>query len=289
MTNFNTCDLILYIKLLEIILPHYDFSYDPVTAISEEQAKGKTAEIFLDIRKTMNIPLITSIWRGLASMENSLEEVWSLTKPIYLSGIPELALTKMINSVYLPTPNKFHHKEFNQKDIKHIRDIIKVYNKSNGMNLMALSAFISSEYKPSINLINTNIQKNIFEPQFPRLLNKEEISKETWDIVKNINSIGSPKGINSHVATLWRHLAYWPNFLLLVYKKCIPLEKSGKILKASEDILNYIKEDGINLKRQKAKYDISEETFSTIQSYVNNTNQVIRMVVLGNIIDKWIK
>ncbi len=270
-------------------MSNYDFSYDPVTAISEEQAKGKTAEIFLDIRKTMNIPLITSIWRGLASMENSLEEVWSLTKPIYLSGIPELALTKMINSVYLPIPNKFNHKEFNQKDIKHIRDIIKVYNKSNGMNLMALSAFISSEYKPSINLINTNIQKNIFEPEFPKLLNKEEISKETWDIVKNINSIGSPKGINSHVATLWRHLAYWPNFLLLVYKKCIPLENSGKILKASEDILNYIKEDGINLKRQKAKYNISEETFSTIQSYVNNTNQVIRMVVLGNIIDKWIK
>ena len=47
MTNFNTCDLILYIKLMEIILSHYDFSYDPVTTISEDQATGKTAEIFL--------------------------------------------------------------------------------------------------------------------------------------------------------------------------------------------------------------------------------------------------
>ena len=51
MTNFNTCDLILYIKLMEIILSNYDFSYDPVTAISEDQATGKTAEIFLDIKK----------------------------------------------------------------------------------------------------------------------------------------------------------------------------------------------------------------------------------------------
>ncbi|MDG2000262.1 MAG: hypothetical protein P8J46_00565 [Alphaproteobacteria bacterium] len=270
-------------------MSNYDFSYDPVTALSEDQAKGKIAEIFSDIRKTMNIPLITSIWRGLAGMNNSLEEVWTLTKPIYLTGTPELALTKMINSVYLPIPNKFNHKEFSQKDITHIRNIIKVYNKSNGMNLMALSAFISSEYKPSINLINTNIKKNILEPEFPKLLNKEEISIETWNIVKNVNSIGSPKGINSHVATLWRHLAYWPNFLLLVYTKLKSIEEKGEILKASRDMLNYIKVDGINLKRQKSKYNISEETFSTIQNYVKDSNQVIRMVVIGNILDKWIK
>ena len=67
-------------------MPNADFSYDPVTAISENEAKGKTAEIFEDIRNTMNIPLITSIWRGLASMDNSLEDIWLLTKPIYLSG-----------------------------------------------------------------------------------------------------------------------------------------------------------------------------------------------------------
>ena len=98
-------------------MSNYDFSYDPVTALSEGQAKGKTAEIFSDIRKTMNIPLITSIWRGLAGMNNSLEEVWTLTKPIYLTGTPELAITKMINSVYLPNITSFNHKEFSQKDI----------------------------------------------------------------------------------------------------------------------------------------------------------------------------
>ena len=74
---------------MDINLHNSDFSYDPVTAINEEEAKGKTAEIFLDIRNTMNIPLITSIWRGLASMDNSLEDIWTLTKPIYLSGTPE--------------------------------------------------------------------------------------------------------------------------------------------------------------------------------------------------------
>ena len=103
------------------------------------------------------------------------------------------------------------------------------------------------------------------------------------------NSIGSPKGINSHVATLWRHLAHWPNFLSLVYKKFKPLDENNKISEASQNILNYIKEDGINMKRQKTKYNISEESLLTIRGYVYNTNQVIRMVVLGNMLDKWIK
>ena len=52
-----------------------DFSYDPVTAVDEATATGETAEIFADIRQTMAIPLVTSIWRGLASIDDSLPEV----------------------------------------------------------------------------------------------------------------------------------------------------------------------------------------------------------------------
>ena len=273
---------------MDINLHNSDFSYDPVTAINEEEAKGKTAEIFLDIRNTMNIPLITSIWRGLASMNNSLEEIWTLTKPIYLSGTPELALNNMINSVNLPIPKTFNKKEFKEKNLQDIREIIKVYNKSNGMNLMALSAFIMSDYKPRVNIINT--RPKIVKPTFPKLMNKDEISSETWSIVKNVNSIGSPQGIYSHIATLWRHLAHWPKFLSLVYDNFIPLDLNGEIIKAQENILNHVQENGINLKRQKIKYsEINDITRNTIRDYVHTNNQVIRMVVLGNMMDKWLR
>jgi hypothetical protein len=62
-----------------------DFTYDPVTALDEASATGQAAEIFADIRRTMGIPLVTSIWRGLAGMEDSLSRVWKLAKPIYES------------------------------------------------------------------------------------------------------------------------------------------------------------------------------------------------------------
>ena len=288
MTNFNTCDLILYIKLMEIILSNYDFSYDPVTAISEDQATGKTAEIFLDIKKTMQIPLITSIWRGLAGMNNSLEDVWILTKPIYLSGTPELALNHMLNSISFPIPTKFNSEIFNAEDLKHIKDIIKVYTKSNGMNLMALSAFIKSEYKPRV--VISNITPKIVEASFPRLLKKEEISNKNWEIVKKVNSLGAIKNKDNHVATLWRHLSYWPNFLDRAYKNIKIFESNGDLMKTQNDVLNYLENNGINLKRQKDKYtNINISTLNTIKNYVCTTNQVIRMVVLGHIMLKWLE
>ena len=288
MTNFNTCDLILYIKLMEIILSNYDFSYDPVTAVSEDQATGKIAEIFLDIKKTMQIPLITSIWRGLAGMNNSLEDVWILTKPIYLSGTPELALNQMLNSISFPIPTKFNSEIFNAEDLKHIKDIIKVYTKSNGMNLMALSAFIKSEYKPRV--VISNITPKIVEASFPRLLNKEEISNKNWEIVKKVNSLGGIKNKDNHVATLWRHLSYWPNFLDKAYENIKIFESNGDLMKTQNDVLNYLENNGINLKRQKDKYtNINISTLNTIKNYVCTTNQVIRMVVLGHIMLKWLE
>ena len=79
-----------------------EFLYDPVTAIDESHAKGEIAKIFSDIRNTMGIPLITSIWRGLAGMGNSLPEVWNLTKPIYQSREPAKILVKILTSYVVP-------------------------------------------------------------------------------------------------------------------------------------------------------------------------------------------
>jgi hypothetical protein len=47
-----------------------DFAYDPVTAIDEAKAVGETAALFAEIRQIMRIPLVTSIWRGLAGMDD---------------------------------------------------------------------------------------------------------------------------------------------------------------------------------------------------------------------------
>jgi hypothetical protein len=71
-----------------------DFAHDPVTAIDESAAVGETALLFAEIRRTMGIPLVTSIWRGLAGMHGSLRLAWNAAKPIHESGVPEQALAR---------------------------------------------------------------------------------------------------------------------------------------------------------------------------------------------------
>jgi hypothetical protein len=83
-----------------------DFAYDPVTAIDEAQAVGETP-LFGEIRQTMRIPLVTSIWRGLAGMDDNLRPAWVAAKPIYESGEPERALTRSVATVGLPRPSRW--------------------------------------------------------------------------------------------------------------------------------------------------------------------------------------
>ena len=49
-----------------------DIVHDTVTALSESDATGEVAKIFADIRRTMQIPILTSIWRILADSEADL-------------------------------------------------------------------------------------------------------------------------------------------------------------------------------------------------------------------------
>ena len=69
--------------------------HDPVSAISEAEATGETAAIFADIRQTMQIPLITSIWRTLVDIEGGLRAMWEIARPLYETGQPAAALSRL--------------------------------------------------------------------------------------------------------------------------------------------------------------------------------------------------
>ena len=155
-----------------------NYTYDPVTAIDEAKATGQTAQIFDDIRTTMEIPIVTSIWRGLATMDDSLSKVWTAAKPIYTTGAPLNALNAMPNALELPVPKSLFSPQLQKlgirpDDLQQIRNIINAYNKSNGMNLMALSALIKFgvPQKTFASPKPTHIPKDLL----PELLQKEEI------------------------------------------------------------------------------------------------------------------
>ncbi len=268
-----------------------DFSYDPVTALDEASATGETAAIFADIRQTMGIPLLTSIWRGLAGMDASLSKVWALAKPIYCSGLPEVALARLIARAELPLPLPLVETQLacvgiGPRDLDSIRAIVGAYNRSNGLNLVALAALVTPPAKDHANTAE-KISAPVWPP-LPLLLPREAINDDTWNLIRHVNAFGAP-GIDSNVATLWRHLAHWPGLLALIYTAFVPLQASGTIAAAAARVVNLAREEGARMAHLRpAALDLPQRARDTLCDYINQPTHVSRMVTLGHALAKWL-
>jgi AhpD family alkylhydroperoxidase len=53
-----------------------------VTPVAEDQATGKVAAIYDDIKRTKNIPAVPNLWRVLATNPDHLELVWTRLKAL---------------------------------------------------------------------------------------------------------------------------------------------------------------------------------------------------------------
>ncbi|MGD2140570.1 MAG: hypothetical protein PVH25_09255 [Burkholderiales bacterium] len=267
-----------------------EFSYDPVTAVDEATATGETAEIFADIRETMGIPLITSIWRGLADMNGSLPAVWSATKPIYLCGHVDKALARVVEQSGLPTPEPATRSELARAGIgssqfEAIRTIIDAYNRSNGMNMVALAALVS----PQTGEREDACPRTTPEwGEFPALMPREEIDDKTWELVRKVNAFGAP-GIDAHVATLWRHLAHWPGLLCLIDSALAPGHADGSITAAATRMVELTRQEAIRLAPWRSKEIVlADPVRKTITDYINEPTLVARMVTIGHTLATWL-
>jgi hypothetical protein len=232
-----------------------DFTYDPVTAIDESAAVGETALIFAEIRRTMGIPLITSIWRGLAGMDDSLRLVWNAAKPIYESGEPERALARCIAAAGLPSPEPLAPTALTcigmtESDVRMARAVIAAYNRSNGLNLMALAALIAP----------TTVES------------------------------GAVLTAAAGIATLWRHLAHWPALLALIHCAFAPLQSRRLIDQANVRLVALSDAEGVrvSLLRPTTLPTLSPKALAAITGYVRSPTQVARMVAIGHALTSWL-
>ncbi len=267
-----------------------DFSYDPVTALDESAATGRTAEIFADIRETMGIPLITSIWRGLAGMGDSLETVWAAAKPIYLSGHTEPALDRIVRQSGLPMPQPlalsgFAHNGIDNTQLESIRTVVDAYNRSNGLNMVALAALTAPASGNKEAVCRRTLPT--WGP-LPSLLAREAIAPDTWDLIRHVNAFGA-SGIDAHVATLWRHLGHWPHFLSLVHSAFAPAHTDGSIAQAAGRMVTLAQQEGSSLAAwRNNNVVLPDQARRTLTSYVTSPAQVARMVTIGYALANWL-
>jgi hypothetical protein len=266
-----------------------EYGTDPVSAIAEDEATGEVADIFADIRATMEIPMLTSIWRTLVAVDGGLRAGWDAAKPLYLDGAPAAILAQVIEGADLPTPEPLVPGQLacagvTADELSAVRAIVDAYNRSNGMNMIALTALIAPPNDDPWDGPPTASPPPW--PELRTLLAARDIDADTWTLLQEINRLGGGTG---GLATLWRHLAHWPGLLAMIHAGFAPLQQNGGLERAMQDVHDLGRGEAGRLAPSRTDPVIlPDDARRMITNYVAAPGVVARMVTLGHILGRWL-
>lgn len=265
--------------------------HDPVNAISEAEATGRTAEIFAEIREVMQIPLVTSIWRTLDAIDGGLEAAWGATKPIYESGQPDALLARLRAEVDLPTPelltsNEFRALGIEEKDFQSIITILKAYNRSNTLNLIALTALVRNGHPKQAPAVE---RPTMHWPTLPPLLSQKEIDFDNWSLLERTIPL-AVRSPTTALPTLWRHLIHWPGLIELILNRYQKLHENGELFDMVKQFTAFVEEHAPAMSDfRESSIEIPNGALEMIEHYVGEPPSVARMSSLGSSVENWLK
>jgi hypothetical protein len=213
---------------------------DPVSAVTEQAATGLIAEIFADIRQTLDVEVVNLIWRHLATMPGGLEWVWASLKPLYHSAAIAPA-ANIRRHMSLPRVSIISHDTLrvagiDAQALRWISAILDSYQHTNALALVCFSAFLTrfeseaSEPEPTTSgyVENTDSYDLPGRVQLPRLIPLDEMPASLANLVHELNGFGEDAD-PTLTASMYRHLAHWPTYLALVRTLLAPLQASGEL------------------------------------------------------------
>jgi hypothetical protein len=212
---------------------------DPVPAITEQAATGTIAEIFADIRDTLDVEVVNLIWRHLATMPGALEWVWGSLKPLY-QGLAIALAEHIRHGLELPEVPAISHDTLLSAGIDgparaSIRAVLDSYHYTNALALVCFSAFLARfegagplpEATPPL-VGDNGSSARTDRVALPRLVPITEMPPALANLIHELNGFGEDSDPDL-VASMYRHLAHWPAYLAVVRTLLVPLQRSGEL------------------------------------------------------------
>jgi hypothetical protein len=207
---------------------------ESVPSILETQATGETAKIYADIRATLHTSVVNLIWRNLATLPGALAWAWSAAKPLYL-GAAAAHAEAVRRSLKLPDePNLSAHSlaatGMDLSALPDIRLVLDSYHHTNALALVVLSALLE-RYDPTAGDAATP-SETVPIPDRTELLPLPPMagfSPEVQRLIRELNGFGEDTD-PFLIASMYRHLAYWPPFLAAIRSMLASLQADGSLL-----------------------------------------------------------
>jgi hypothetical protein len=220
---------------------------DPVPAIAEASATGAVAEIFADIRTVLGVEVVNLIWRHLATIPDALPWAWGMLRPLYADGTIRAEAQALHTRIALPHLPPFPHDllaavGLGGDDLASIRNILAAYDRTNAMALIALSALLcrlDGVPAESGQAALGTPEQSAAPPSaisLPPLPGLDALSEPIASLVLTLNRLGTRRD-NPVLASMYRHLAYWPGYLAVSWALIAPLDAGGSLERAIADAL----------------------------------------------------
>lgn len=218
-----------------------EFSHDPLPAVTEADAPPRIRKVFSDIRETLEVGVVNLVWRHLATMPGVLEWVWTTVRPLYLEHAPartdqvfqQLALPKIPSL----STDVMTNSGLNEDASSGIRAILDSYHHTNVLALLCLSAFCvrfaerggeGAYTVPAATLSFPRAAVRERKEVLPPLPALEKIAPDVRRLISELNTFGEDSDTEL-IASMYRHLSYWPPYLALARTLLVPLHASGEL------------------------------------------------------------
>ena len=250
---------------------------DPIPAVVESDATGDVKNIFDDIKNVTGVDVVNLVWRRLAITQNALPYLWDILRPAYESGFISHQAVEFQNQLVIPKLPKFKDEILFASGIDNlgkmtINNILASYNRTNATNLIALQAALIT-LNGGENVAIEPIQKKLAGDNLlpmPRLPALSDLNPKIISLVEELNSFGEEDG--TIIASMYRHLAYWPNYLALIKIALEPIASSGELKRAIEKSREQSAKKAISLSKILAPFPLS-----TSSSCINEIKSVLEL------------
>lgn len=206
---------------------------ESVPSVLEAEASGEIADIYSDIRKVLGTSVVNLIWRNLATMPGALEWTWSTVRPLYLGDAP-LHAEAVRRTVALPEWPAFSADTLLAAGIDEteralIRNVLDSYQYTNALALVVLSALLAHYEPRSADAVApAATAPKPSGTRVPELPPMDALDPEVAALVEELNTFGEDTEPQL-IASMYRHLAYWPSYLALVRTMLAPLQRDGRL------------------------------------------------------------
>jgi len=239
-------------------------STDPVPAVLESEAEGEILEIFRDIKGTTGADVINLIWRHLAITPGALQVVWKMLRPVYKSGLVLTEAKTFRETLSLPKIQPLSKQALLACGVDNlgyinITNILKSYNQTNSINLIGLSAALACIESDSQHRKET-IRESSYElltplAPLPPLPAMSDLDKPVQELVQHLNNICEEDG--RIIASMYRHLAYWPGYLGLIHTLLSPYENDTHIKSIIASVRSEAYSIGMGIAQELKPFDSS--------------------------------